>query len=234
MVGDFATTFEGFPKAAVQFYKDLKQNNDRLWFNEHKGIYEQQVLAPAQAFVSAMGERLKTLSPKIVTDTRTNGSGSIFRIYNDVRFSKDKTPYKPYLGIFFWEGGDKKMDNPGLYLHLELGKLMLFAGMHKLPKPMLDAYRRAVVDPEKGDALLEVVQLVTANPSVQIGGRHYKKLPAGYETTPDKVEYLLYDGLYAFIESDIPPEFYTPEILDYCLERFRVMYPIQQWLINSL
>ena len=234
MAGDFITTFAGFPKATVQFYSDLKQNNNHLWFNDHKGDYEQQVLAPAQAFVSAMGERLKTLSSQIVVNTRTNGSGSIFRIYNDVRFSKDKTPYKPYLGIFFWEGSQKKMECPGLYFHLESGKLMLFAGMHMFPKPMLDAYRRAVVDPEKGDALLKVVQQLAANPSIKIGGKHYKKFPAGYETTPDRVDFLLYDSLYASLESEIPPEFNTPVILDYCMDRFRAMYPLQQWMVNSL
>ena len=93
------TEFHGFPKAAVTFYEELAQNNAKAWFETHKALYQQDVIVPAQQFVLAMGERLKILSPAIIADTRLNGSGSIFRIYRDTRFSPDKSPYKTFLGI---------------------------------------------------------------------------------------------------------------------------------------
>jgi len=111
--------FNGFPRELIQFYQGLSRNNDKSWFNEHKDIYARHVIAPAQDFVVSMGERLRMLSPGIVADTRANGAGSIFRIYRDLRFSKDKRPYKTFLGIFFWEGSGKKMENPGFYFHME-------------------------------------------------------------------------------------------------------------------
>ena len=93
--------FSGFSQEVISFYNELALNNDRDWFNAHKSVYTEKVLEPAQGFVLAMGERLRMLSPNIIADPRTNGSGSIFRIYKDTRFSKDKTPYKTFLGDLF-------------------------------------------------------------------------------------------------------------------------------------
>jgi len=227
------TLFDGFPKELVTFYQDLSQNNNRDWFNEHKDVYKQYVIAPAQDFVRAMGERLRELSPNVVADTRASGAGSIFRIYRDTRFSKDKTPYKTFMGIFFWEGSRKKTENSGFYFHLEPPKLMLATGIHAFPRPLLEAYRDAVVHSEHGAALVQAVERVSRGP-YQIGGRHYKRIPRGYDATHENADFLLYNGLHASIESDIPEELYTEDIVDYCFDRFKDMYPIHQWLLAMM
>ena len=86
--------FEGIPEAGLHFLKELAENNNRPWFEAHKKAYQSQVEEPAVALVIALGERLKTLSPNLIYDTRTNGTGSLMRIHCDIRFSKDKTPYR--------------------------------------------------------------------------------------------------------------------------------------------
>ena len=86
--------FEGFPKEGFKFFRDIKANNNREWFQEHKQEYIDYLQDPAVAFVIALGERLKSDFPGISYDTRTNGAGSVMRIYRDIRFSKDKSPYK--------------------------------------------------------------------------------------------------------------------------------------------
>ncbi len=78
--------FDGFPRETVSFLSELAKNNDKAWFEERKGDYEQEVLEPARAFVAAMGERLKKISQGVVADPRRDKS--IFRIYRDVRFGK--------------------------------------------------------------------------------------------------------------------------------------------------
>ena len=103
--------FNGFTKETFRFFRDLENNNTKEWFQENRTLYEKNVMEPAQEYVMEMGERLKSISPKIVAIPKTDKS--IFRIYRDVRFSKDKTPYKTHLGIFFWEGPRKKLGNPG-------------------------------------------------------------------------------------------------------------------------
>ena len=81
--------FRGFPKECVQFFTELEKNNNKHWFETHRKDYEEYVLNPARQFVLTMGERLKKISPGIVADPRIDKS--IFRIYRDTRFSKNKS-----------------------------------------------------------------------------------------------------------------------------------------------
>ena len=87
-----ATQFEGFPADTLDFLNELSENNDKTWFDANKDRYRANVIANAPAFVATLGERLQAgISPGIVYDTRTNGAGSMMRIYRDTRFSKDVT-----------------------------------------------------------------------------------------------------------------------------------------------
>jgi len=224
--------FQGFPREAVQFYEDLVRNNDKDWFQEHKAVYQKMVLAPAVDFVRVMGERLRTLSPGVVADTRTNGAGSIFRIYRDMRFSKDKRPYKTYLGAYFWDGMRKKMEHPGFYFQVEPGKLMLAAGWHEPPRVALGAFRDAVVDPQLGPALRDAVEQVEAAGIYEIGGKHYKRTPRGYDLDHPNAQYLLYNGLFTTFEGPIPDEFYSAELIDFCAAHWTAMLPLHAWTVE--
>ncbi len=110
--------FKGFPKECVNFYVDVVQNNSKAWFDSHKNVFESYVMTPARDFVSEMGKLLGQISPGINADPRLNRS--IFRPYRDTRFSKDKTPYKTHLGIFFWEGSREKWIVPDTTFILNL------------------------------------------------------------------------------------------------------------------
>ena len=98
--------FEGFPAAGFEWFRKLAKNNNRTWFEKHKQEYVDNLQAPALAMVVELGERLKSVVPSISYDARPNG-GSMMRIYRDIRFSKDKTPYKTHIGINWWEGSGK-------------------------------------------------------------------------------------------------------------------------------
>lgn len=227
------TEFNGFTQDTLRLYSELSKNNDRLWFENNKEIYRTEVIKPAVEFVKSMGARLQSLSPRIVADTRTNGSGSIFRVYRDVRFSKDKRPYKTFLGIFFWEGENKKMNNPGFYFHLEPKKLMLFAGMHEFSKDRLGIYRNAVVDSENLKELESIKKEIIKGSSYELGGRHYKRIPRGYESHENN-QFLLHNGLYAYCESDIPEELFSAALVEYCFKRFEHMQPLHNWLVANI
>ena len=121
--------FTSFPEETIKFFLQLEGNNNRDWFTAHKQDYIDYVQQPSLAFIKTMGERLLTISPGMVYDTRTNGSGSLMRIYRDVRFSPDKTPYKNNLGIVFWEGEGKKAENPGFYFHVAPNGMGFYTGM---------------------------------------------------------------------------------------------------------
>jgi uncharacterized protein (TIGR02453 family) len=224
--------FSGFPRRGLKFLKDIVVNNNKSWFEENREVYESQLVAPAISFISGLGKLLQErISPDIVYDTRTNGAGSMFRIYRDMRFSPDKSPYKTHVGIFFWEGEGKKMDNPGFYFHLEPGGALMYAGKYQFYKDQLIAFRDAVADDNSGAELEKAISKVRRS-GYEIGEVHYKKVPRGYEVNHPRAELLRHNTLYArspVIPVDILT---TSKLIDVCLEHCRNMNPIQRWLIK--
>lgn len=223
-------TFSGFPGESLSFLKNLEKNNTKPWFEKHREDYETLILEPAQRFVSAMGNRLAELSPEIHADPRTDRS--IFRIHRDVRFSKDKSPYKTHLGLWFWEGRRKRMECSGYYFHLEKDRLMMGTGLYVFPKDLLKQYRDAVVDDIRGPLLSKALKDITKKGSYTFGEIAYKKTPRGYDPEHQRSGLLLYNGLYAGIESGVPEVLFSGELVEYCFGHFRNMRPLHQWLLG--
>jgi len=223
-----ADEFKGFSRETIAFFRDLATNNNREWFAAQRRRYDEFVLRPAQAFVVAMGERLRRLAPGIIADPRPNGS--LFRIYRDTRFSPDKTPYKTHLGIYFWEGKGGRMECSGYYFHLEPPILMLGGGIYIFPRPLLERFRQAALDPEYGDDLAKIIGRILARPGFSLGDPHYKRLPPGTDPAHPNARLLLHNGLYAGWEAKIPDEFHSAALLDYCSDKFRPLQPLHRWL----
>lgn len=221
--------FKGFPRECVKFFEGLAKNNDKVWFGKHKTDFEDYVMEPARAFVVTMGERLRDIAPDVVADPRTDKS--IFRIHRDIRFSRDKTPYKTHLALWFWEGDGPRVDNSGFYFHMEPPSLFLGVGIYIFPKRLQEEYRKSVVHPIHGPALVKVIEEVSRK-GYKIGEKRYKRIPKGYEPDHEYAELLLYGGLDASIEMLVPDEFYKPDIVDYCFERFKDMSPLHRWLLE--
>ncbi|MCP4218287.1 MAG: DUF2461 domain-containing protein [bacterium] len=221
--------FKGFSKETVTFFENLKENNSKEWFNANKEVFEAHVMEPSVGFVIAMGERLQTIAPDIMAIPRKDKS--ILRIYRDTRFSKSKQPYKTRMGIIFWEGEGKKVECPGFYFHLEPSKLMMAGGLVNLPKHMMEPYREAVADPDKGKALPGILEALKEK-NYKIGRSHYKRVPRGYDPDHPNKELLKYNGLYASMEEEIPDLLYSAELVDYCFQRFQEMLPLHQWLLT--
>ncbi|MHA2425608.1 MAG: DUF2461 domain-containing protein [Candidatus Thorarchaeota archaeon] len=223
--------FEGFPKKGFKFLKDLKANNNREWFNANKQVYTVNVLSPAQSFVNDLGEKISKTLVNIRYDTRATGSGSLMRIHRDIRFSKDKTPYRTRVGIIFWEGPGKKMEHSGFFIGLEPKSAVLHAGMHMFTKQMLPKYREAIIDEKTGKELDRII--VKLNKSgYAIGGSKYKRVPRGFDPDHERAELLLSKGLYAS-HSDIPREIISsPDFIEYSLKHIRAMSPLHNWLVE--
>jgi uncharacterized protein (TIGR02453 family) len=219
--------FQGFQQESTQFFIDLSANNNKTWFTDHKPDFEKFVMNPARDFVVAMGEKLKAIAPQVNADPRVNKS--IFRIYRDVRFSKDKTPYKTNLGLWFWVGEGAKFENPGYYFHMDAHNLMLGVGLYTFAKPILKAYREAVVDSSLGPDLAQAVVEV-AQKGYDFGQKTYKRVPRGFDPEHKNAELLLYSGLTAGKEFGLPAELYSVHLLDFCLEHYQNMAPVANWL----
>ena len=225
------TAFKGFSKQLLNFFSDLNDNNSKQWFEAHRDIYDDYVLQPTREFVVAMGKKLETIAPAINAIPKINQS--MFKIHRDVRFSKDKRPYKTHLGIWFWEGQGKRMECSGFYFHVEQERLLLAAGVHCFTPETLTLYRDAVID-KSHSVQLEKAVIDVSGKGYSIGGKHYKRFPRGFDSTHKNAEFLLHNGLYAMVEEKIPELFFSAAVVDHSFSQFQNMLPIHRWLTKAL
>lgn len=222
--------FTGFPVRGIEFLQQLKQNNSRPWFEEHKSDYEHYLLEPARLFVLALGEKLQSIAPNIQYDPRTDKS--IFRIYRDVRFSKDKSPYKTHLGIWLWEGPRKKLENSGFYFHLEGDHILLASGIYGFPPDLLEHYRQAVHEDKSGELLVKAVKELEQLPGFVVGEESLKRVPRGYDPDHPRARFLKYKGFGPMITLPVTPVVHSPQLLDECMNIYSQMLPLHQWLVK--
>jgi len=218
--------FNGFPTETFAFLKGLAANNTKAWFDEHREDYEQFHLAPARGFVEAIAPGLKKISKAINAEPKVNGS--IFRINRDVRFSKDKRPYKTTLDLWFWEGEKRGWDAPGFYLRLMPDRFMAGAGLHGFAPEQLKTYRAAVLNEKPGAALAKMTQDLDEN--LKLCDATRKKVPRGFDADHKRAAFLLRDALYCTYEAPLPKAIHKPEFVELCLDIFRKSYPLSQWL----
>jgi uncharacterized protein (TIGR02453 family) len=153
------------------FLASLRRNNRREWFEKNKQRYIDHVRDPLCAFVEAVGPALRKIHPGVVADPRPNG-GSLFRIYRDTRFSKDKTPYKTHAALHF-RCGPKDAPAPGFYLGLEPGSAFVGAGIWRPRNETLQVLRRAIDGDPAGWKRASRIGLDE--------GDSYKRMPRGFD-----------------------------------------------------
>lgn len=223
--------FEHFSEETRQFLVGIADHNEKAWFEENRALYDTGYVEAGKAFVQAMAPRLKAISPEVQAEPRINGS--IMRVNRDVRFSKDKRAYKTHLDFWFWHGEKKGWASPGFYLRITPDQVLLGTGMHQFDKETLESFRHAVVLPRSGKALQAAVAAVRAAGAYEIGEKTRKRPPRGFETDPDRAEYLLFEGLTATITLPGTVAF-APGFADLCAQHFAATWPIGQWLKTEL
>lgn len=220
-----------FPNCAADFLNKLSRNNNKEWFENHRDDYKSMFLEPAQEFVVEMGEKLQTIRPGIIAIPKIDKS--IFRLHRDVRFSKDKLPYKTNLGILFWEGDDKKLESSGFYFHIEPKYFFLGGGTYVFSDNIIKTYREALGDKTAGIQIAAAIKKVKKL-GYQIGGQHFKRLPKGFDADFPNADLLLHNGLYCFYESNDINQLKPKTVVDYCFKHFKAMLPLHSWLADVL
>jgi len=177
--------FTGFPTGCIPFLRDLALNNNKSWFTENKERYEALVREPALSFIEAMAERLPELSPHFRAVSKKSG-GSLMRVYRDIRFSKDKTPYKTNIGIQFRHEQGKDVHAPGFYVHIEPGSCFLGAGIwHPEPKT-LGRIRDFIVDNPGGWKTARDDQ--SMGDEFALVGESLRRPPTGYPSDHELID----------------------------------------------
>jgi uncharacterized protein (TIGR02453 family) len=225
------TTFTGFPKETRAFLEGIAAHNEKTWFDAHRDLYEAGYVAPARAFVEEIGPRLRKFAPETQFEPKINGS--IGRVNRDIRFSKDKRPYKDHLDIFFWQGEKKSWDIPGFWFSLSATNVYVGSGLYMFDKDMLQSFRDSLVHPRSGKALVSTIAGIRKKGGYIFGSKTRTLPPRGYEVPEDRAEYLLFEGLHSGIE--LPAEISTqPDFVDVCLRHFKATWPISQWILAEL
>ena len=171
--------FEGFSPAAFQFLKDLATHQDRDWFTANKHVYEAQVLEPMTRLVIGLGDALRTRSVPL----HGNAKNAIFRIYRDVRFSNDKSPYKTHIGAALTRDGQKM--SPGVvYVHVEPAGCFAACGFYQ-PEPRMLAEIRSVIASHGDDLLKRLATVEAAGYTLASDPAALKRLPRGFEDVSD-------------------------------------------------
>ena len=223
--------FRGFPEAGQRFLDELALNNNKEWFDSHRRDFDENLLEPAKDFVVELGAAMREkISLGVHAEPKINGS--IMRMNRDIRFSKDKSPYKTWFGLWFWEGEKRSMESTGFYLGLTGGEVTLGAGKHGFEPEVLERYRAAVVDPKLGADLQQAIDSVKAAGAYEIGGRSYKQVPRGFDRDHPRADLLLHNGLHAWTSFEDPPELHTPGFVEFTLRHYQAMAPIHRWLLG--
>ena len=220
-----------FPKKTISYLNKLSKNNTREWFEANRDKYNSDFLEPCFRFVVEMGDKLQDIDPDIVAIPKVDKS--IFRLHRDVRFSKDKTPYKTNAGLYFWNGKMKKMDASGFYFHLEPKLFGVGLGIYMFPPHLLKKYRNVVSDSSTSRELHQIVRSLEKK-GFSVGGKKFKKTPKGYDSNILYPGYLLYDGIYAWYESDTFSKIDGGKSVNYIFKVFKEMLPLHRWLIKRL
>jgi uncharacterized protein (TIGR02453 family) len=175
------TKSRNFSPEFFRFLRELEKHNNRKWFSENKDRYERAVRDPCLRFIEDIRDPLKRVSQYLVADPKPFG-GSLFRIYRDIRFSKDKSPYKTSVAMEFWHRrGGEKIQTPGLYLHLEPNNSFIGGGIWHPDQSTLNKVRRAIVNrPEAWRRVLDS--------KLEIEGDMVKRPPKGFDPNHQFIE----------------------------------------------
>jgi len=225
------TALKDFPKRTTAYLNKLAKHNNREWFEANRNLYNSDFLEPCIQFILEMGDKLQDIDPDIVAIPKVDKS--IFRLHRDVRFSKDKTPYKANAGLYFWNSKVKKMEASGFYFHLEPKLFGVGLGIYMFPPHLLKKYREIVSNPSAAKELHQIVRALEKK-GFSIGGKKYKKTPKGYDPNTQYPGYLLFDGIYAWFESDNLKIISDGKVVNTIFKIFKDMLPLHKWLVKNL
>jgi len=203
-------SFSGWPEEALDFYDGLAADNSKTYWTAHRQIYEAAVLRP-------MTELVEELAPEF-------GEAKIFRPYRDIRFSKDKTPYKTHIGALVGRG----------YVQFSAQGLAVGNGMYGMAPDQLDRYRQAVAGDRTGGQLEDAIAAIEKE-GIGVSGRDVlKSAPRGYPADHPRIELLRYKGIVAWKEWPVEAWLETVAARDRVAGFWRATRPLSTWLADNV
>jgi uncharacterized protein (TIGR02453 family) len=233
---DETNEFRGFPAAAFTFLNGLTANNTREWFEARRDVYESALRAPMKALIEEMDARLAVRAPEITGTVKH----SMFRIHRDVRFSKDKSPYKTNAACWFFHrdsrgavGQDAVHGGAGLYFHLQPRNCFAGGGIWMPPTIVLKRLRGALdVGHEEFNALVGARPFRTMFGSLDTEAM-LKRMPRGFDADHPAGDWLRYQSFTAtctLTQADVT----SASLPDQLEKIFTTMIPFVRWLNSAV
>jgi len=208
------TDFQGFPAAALDFYDDLEMDNTKSFWEAHKAVYDESVKAPMVALMAA-------LEPEF-------GTAKVFRPYRDVRFAKDKTPYKTNQGAFVASG-----PATGWYVEVAARGIRVGGGFYDASSDRIAGFRAAVADDRTGPVLVKALAKLE-KAGWEIGGDALKTAPRGYDADHPRIELLRHKQLFVGQTYGFEKWIHTPALFTRVRTDWRAIKPVINWLTDAL
>src|SRR3954453_8691308 len=199
--------FSGISFTALDFYEDLAADNSKTFWTAHKHIYDEQVRAPLLELAAEL--------------EREFGPAKLFRPYRDVRFAKDKTPYKTHQGVYFAESRR--------YLQVSAAGLYASGGYYDMASDQVARYRRAVAEDLPGQSLVQSIKLATRS-KLEVRGDQLSRIPTGYAKDHPRQELLRHKSIWLTREFGCPDGLQTPRAKTELVKAWRAMQPVIDWL----
>ncbi len=204
------STFEGFSVAALDFYDDLEMDNTKTFWEVHRLTYDSEVAAPMKALMAELTEF---------------GEAKVFRPYRDVRFAKDKTPYKTAQGAFVAAG-----PSTGWYVQIGAPGVRVGAGFYEASTARLASIREAIVHDRHGAELERILGSLQVD-GWELGGDKLKTSPRGYDGDHPRIELLRHKSMTLGKNYGFEPFIHTPELLDRVRADWRGARPLIDWVL---
>ena len=234
------STFTGFKPEAIQFLVDLAANNDRAWFQPRKAEYERLLKEPLEQLIAALAQRFEQRGIPLHADP----AKSPFRIYRDVRFSKDKSPYKTNMGASFpWVGDAPASDvdgrshtpmvhSSGGYFHLQPGEIYVGGGIWHPDKPWLDAFRQAITkDASAYHGAVDDPAFTKVFGGISSDGETLQRVPQGYAADHPEAETLKMKNV-TFGHRLADKDAMSPKLPDILADSYAAAIPVVRYLAS--
>jgi uncharacterized protein (TIGR02453 family) len=206
--------FQGFPEAALDFYDDLEMDNTKSFWEAHKKVWTESVKAPMVALTDALAEEF--------------GSAKVFRPYRDVRFAKDKTPYKTHQGAFVAVGSAT-----GWYVEISARGVRTGAGFYEASGANLARIRESIDNDATGKQL-DAILRKAAKAGFEIGGERLKTTPRGYDAAHPRIELLRHKSITVGKHHGFDPVIHTPKLVDVVRKDWRALRPLVEWVADRV
>jgi uncharacterized protein (TIGR02453 family) len=199
--------FAGIPVEALDFYEDLENDNSKTFWTAHKHVYDESVKAPLEALGAVLADEF--------------GSPKLFRPYRDVRFAKDKTPYKTHQGVYF--------PDSARYLEVSAAGLRVAGGYWESSAPRVARLREAVADDRKGGQLEQALAAVR-KAGFEIAGDRLSRVPSGYDKDHPRADLLKHKSLTGHLQLGCPTWLSTKRAAGEITKKLRALAPLVDWL----